>query len=244
MDADRAPQLKPTVGLLLSLTMRFLLITTAAILIVSCGSASAQRGRSSVRSIDFANFTYPGVRETSFSEQIFKLRKGKYGNPNYGMTLVKTLYGDVTGDGNEEALLIFKEESDGNAAYNYVYIYGVESRRPKLLWAFMTGDRADGGLRRVYAQQGRLTLELFGKETTIEDVSPSENRESTGLCCPRSVTRTRYRWRKGWFKREGPVEVRTNPAAESECPSCIVLASDWPGIRGAQSNKALQLTKR
>jgi len=128
------------------------------------------------------------------------------------MTLVKTSYGDITGDGREEAILLFSQDSDGNGVFNSVYIYTLENSRPKLLWAFMTGDRADGGLRRVYAKGGRLTIELFGKETRIEGDSATSSVEPTALCCPKSFTRTHYYWRNGRFEQKGQIEVQQNPA--------------------------------
>src|SRR5436309_442423 len=65
-----------------------------------------------------------------------------------------------------------------------------------LLWGFLTGDRADGGLRHIAAENGCLTIELYGKDTRIGGkLFGSE----PGLadCCAMSVTRTNYRWRNG-----------------------------------------------
>jgi hypothetical protein len=36
----------------------------------------------------------------------------------------------------------------------YVYIFIVENGKPELIWHFETGDRADGGLRQVFAEKG------------------------------------------------------------------------------------------
>jgi len=130
------------------------------------------------------------------------------------MSLVKTSYGDVTGDGREEAILVFSQDSEGNAAYKSVYVYTLESSRLKLLWAFMTGHRGDGGLRRVYAEGGNLTVELFGKETRIEEDSASSRAEPTALCCPKSFTLTHYHWHNGRFEQKGAMDVRPVPAGK------------------------------
>jgi hypothetical protein len=195
-------------------TLRLALLVTSLLV---ASQISAQRSSSPIRSIDFANLTYPGrkygVYKTPFPERRFRLRKGKYGDWRYGMTLMKTSYGDVTGDGKEEAILVFSHDSEGNGIYNSVYLYTLESNRPKLLWAFMTGDRADGGLRRVYARGGKLTVELFGRESRVEGDSASSSVEPTALCCPNSFTRTQYVWRNGRFEQKGEMDIQPYSAA-------------------------------
>lgn len=179
----------------------------------------------SIRSIDFTNFTYPGKTfgeyETPYPEQEFALRNREYGDWRYGLTMERTIYGDATGDGEEEAILVFSQNTDGSAANHSVYIYTLENKQPKLLWAFMTGDRANGGLRRVSAEGGRLVVELFGKETRIEEESASYTTEFSGLCCPESFTLTHYQWIEGRFQQVGEMDVQPNPAASSDCPTCL-----------------------
>ncbi len=172
----------------------------------------------SVRSIDFRNFTYPGSTygesEYYSPEEIFTLRDGTWGGPEYGMTLMTVSYGDVTGDGREEAILDFRQDNDGSAGLDSVYVYTLEDKRPKVLWVFTSGDRADGGLRRAYAVGGKLRVELYGKETLIEGSSATSSTETgVGLCCPKFFTRTSYEWASGRFRQSGPMEVLPDPAA-------------------------------
>ncbi|HEY0404365.1 MAG TPA: hypothetical protein VGC89_01475 [Pyrinomonadaceae bacterium] len=166
---------------------------------------------SSIRAVDFSNLTYPGSAfgnyEDYYPAQTFKLRGGKFGDWRYGLTLEKTLYADVTGDGEEDAIINFREETDGSAGQNCVYVFTIENRRLKALWSFESGDRAEGGLRSVYAEDGELVLELFGKETSVDNLNSAE---PTALCCPASFTRTRYQWREGEFQRQGEMEVFPN----------------------------------
>lgn len=172
----------------------------------------------SVRSIDFRNFTYPGIiygeLKGYYPEETFTLRDGAWGNPEYGMTLMNVTYGDVTGDGREEAILNFDQETDGSAGLSSVYIYTLEDKRPKLLWVFMSGDRGNGGLRRAYAGGGKLWVELYGKETLIEGSSATSSTETgVGLCCSKFFTRTSYEWAGGRFRQSGRIEVLPDPAA-------------------------------
>lgn len=174
----------------------------------------------SIRSIDFDNFTYPGStygqRGGYTPEQTFTLKHGKWGDWRDGLTLKKVIYGDVTGDGQEEAILTFDQDTEGSAGVSNVYIYTLEKRRPKVLWAFESGDRADGGLRRISVSQGKLVVELYGKETKIEGSETTLTTEFGGLCCPKSFTRTRYEWINERFRQSGGMEIFPNPEAESQ----------------------------
>jgi hypothetical protein len=116
-------------------------------------------------------------------------------------------YGDVTGDGQEEALVVLFAEVGGTESSNDVFIYTLKSGKPRLLWKFATGDRADGGLRRLYAENGRLVVELAGKNKIIGGTLYAPDGTSTGACCPTVFTRTKYRWMRGRFVRSGEPEV-------------------------------------
>ena len=54
-------------------------------------------------------------------------------------------YGDVTSDGEEEAIIELYAEAGGTEASEDVFIYAMRSGNPVLLWKFETGDRAEGG---------------------------------------------------------------------------------------------------
>ena len=170
---------------------------------------------SEIRRVDFANLTYPP--RPIYSRRKFKLNDGTYrGRPGipgakspwgdpYPVSLAAIAYGDVTGDSYEEAIVVLGESVAGTAAPLYLYVYTLERGRPKLLWAVAAGDRAEGGLRKVYAQSGKLVIELYGKGARVNgNVFAGDG---NGACCPLSVTRTRYRWKKMHFVQDGPSEI-------------------------------------
>ena len=166
----------------------------------------------SIRAIDFSNFTYPAYQQ-------FTLKNGKFGVMEDGMTLWKVVYGDVTGDGVEEAIVILNMDLAGSALMHRVYIYTLKNRLPKLILAFTSGDRAWGGLRKIYAKNGGLLVELFGKGTRFnKDLIGTDD---TGLCCPKSFTRTFYQWHRGRFRQKGEVRVLPNPMVGTRCPTCL-----------------------
>jgi hypothetical protein len=163
----------------------------------------------SIREIDFRNFTYPGTiigGERCYTpETIFTLRDGKYGEQDDGVTLKNVSYGDLTGDGQMEAIVNFRMDTDGTLGANLVYIFTIENKKPEVLWVWESGDRAAGGLRRIYAERGRLVVETYGNGTSL---SPDDiTADNTGLCCPKHFTRTRYEWIDEDFQHVGKMEV-------------------------------------
>lgn len=168
-----------------------------------------------IRSIDFANFTYPAKLIYSTGEKSFTLQNGKYqgrlsdgADIPYPVSLAYLTYGDITGDGAEEAMVVLFENVKGTAIPYYVYIYTLEKGSPKLLWAFQTGDRGAGGLRQVYAENGELGIELYGENKLIgKDLYGME----FGVCCPKVFTRARYKWQGKHFQQVEKEETLPNP---------------------------------
>jgi hypothetical protein len=150
----------------------------------------------SVRDTDFANFSFPWL---SMSQGTFHLTAGSLSPTRrsdgvieeVGLDLFDVLYGDVTGDGLEEAIVVLTMTTGGSAVPHWVYVYSPARAQPSLIWAFETGDRADEGLRKVSADKGDLLLELHDPE------------DSRGDCCPVLFTRARYRWAGARFCLRG-----------------------------------------
>lgn len=145
-----------------------------------------------------------------------RLRDGKYGSianfvprvtPRGGCWAVGVgpiEYGDVTGDGREEALVVLYAEAGGTESANDVFIYSLRKRRPVLLWKFQTGDRAEGGLIKIFADKGELVIDLAGENRFIG--GKLYGGDCTGACQPPFFTRSRYRWVRGGFRRRGRLE--------------------------------------
>lgn len=177
------------------------IIVLTLTLLISSPAFSRQRS-SSIHSVDFANFTYPwthGLRLRG-GTGTFSLRNGKRPEirdttghvEEIGVYLEQVSYGDVTGDGIEEAIIFMSILTGTSAMPGQVYIYTLRGNHTELLWSFSTGDRAEDGYRQVYADRGNLVVELNGPKRIGE-----------GLCCPVRFTRTRYQWRGGRFRQKG-----------------------------------------
>jgi len=113
-----------------------------------------------------------------------------------GMSYVTTRYLDLTGDGQDEAIVILKVETTGNAIPQLVYVYEWKDGKPELIWNFRTGDRADGGLKDLRVENGEIVIELYGQDRFL--LGETETSKITGdeeqLCCPTFFTRTSYKW--------------------------------------------------
>ena len=165
-----------------------------------------------IRKIDFRNFTYPWTEDLSTKdEKTFTLKNGElpYEKEQIGVSLAKVEYGDLTEDGQEEALINLVVETGGTAIPNMVYIYTLENEKPRLIWNFETGDRADGGLKRVYAENGKMMVELFGdnKFENGEWKFGFPKGKFQGYCCPTTYTKIRFKWNGEEFAVEGKPEL-------------------------------------
>ena len=122
-----------------------------------------------------------------------------------GMSYVTAKYFDVTGDGVDEAVVVLKVETGGSAVPQLVYVFTWKVNAPELIWPFRTGDRADGGLKNVIADNGDLVVELYGQDRFL--LGQTETGRITDdleqLCCPTYFTRTVYKWNRNAFVMQG-----------------------------------------
>ena len=164
---------------------------------------------SPIRKIDFANRTYVGPDD--FAET-FTLKNGEKpfvrGEEN-GIDLSNVSYADITGDGQEDAIVEIGVLTGGSANPSLVFIYTLKNGAPKVLWSFIGGDRAEGGLKDIYEQNGKLVVELFGVAKLVNNswrATVPKDKER-GLCCPTIYTRTVLRWDGKRFATVGSPEV-------------------------------------
>ncbi len=173
---------------------------------------------------NFKNFTYPLPRGWQGAMREITLENGKaplsMANDarKIGATFVGTKYGEVTGDGQDEAFVVIKIETGGSALPQIVYVFEWKNDKPELIWYFRTGDRADGGLRDLRAEKGNLVIELYGQDRYI--FGDVETMKVTGdeeqLCCPTYFTRIHYKLTGSRFVIQGKRE--TYSVAEPNAP--------------------------
>ena len=150
---------------------------------------------------DFKNFTYPlprGWQDIDVQEITLENGKRPMSAEKIGMEYVTAKFFDVTGDGRDEAFVILKVLTGSITIPQIVYIFEERDEHPELLWYFRTGDRAEGGLKRIYPEEGSLAIELFGRDRYIFDQMETSKivGDEQQPCCPSHYTKTLY-------KREG-----------------------------------------
>lgn len=161
---------------------------------------------------DFKNYVYPlprGWQDIDGKEAILENGVRRRSEERIGLSYVTTEFGEVTGDGEDEAFVILKIETAGSAIPQIVYVFTMKNEEPELIWHFRTGDRADGGLKDLRAENGELVVQLFGQDRFI--LGEVETSKITGdieqLCCPTFFTQTRYKWNGKNFQLQGKRET-------------------------------------
>ncbi len=178
---------------------------------VNATPSPEQTTSSPIGKFNFKNFTYPLPRGWQGEMNEITLENGKAplsmadDERKIGASHVSTKYGDVTGDGQDEALVTLKIETGGSAIPQTVYIFQWKNEKPEIIWYFRTGDRADGGLKTIGAEKGELLIELYGQDRFIfGDVETMKIiGDEEDLCCPKWFTKTRLKWNGRNFLTQG-----------------------------------------
>lgn len=154
---------------------------------------------SPIGKFDFKNFTYKlprGWQDADGKEAVLENGLRRTTEEKIGLLYITTKFFDVTGDGQDEAVVILKINTAGSAIPQIVYVFEWKTDAPNLIWQFRTGDRADGGLKTVRAENSEIIVELYGQDRFI--LGEVETSKITGdeeqLCCPTHFTRNRYKF--------------------------------------------------
>lgn len=141
---------------------------------------------SEIRRIDFNNFTYQafcGGSQPDGETTKITIKDGKYEGsgddfPSY-FEADADAYGDLDGDGREEAAVSSLCNTGGTGQFSEGYVYTLKNGKPFLLAHFEGGDRGFGGLQSVRIKNGFLFVERSDGEAN---------------CCAEYSLTTKYRW--------------------------------------------------
>ncbi len=144
-------------------------------------TANAQNG---IRKVDFKNFTYQVANGEE--KETVKVTDGEYSRTSaddpFYFTVTDISYGDLDGDGQEEAIVRTRLNTGGTGNFTNGQIFTLKNGKPVILTEFEGGDRAYGGLAGANIANGALTVERY---------APGEGGAN---CCPEYVETTRYKW--------------------------------------------------
>lgn len=141
-----------------------------------------------VTKIDFNNFTYEPYCAGEDSQKVtvkdgeFSESKEVDGFPDrFYFRVFETTYGDLTGDGKPEAVVLTTCNTGGTGNFTEGFIYTMRGAKPSLVARIPGGDRAYGGLREARVENEILIIES-------NDVG-----EAGGACCPEFVVTSYYK---------------------------------------------------
>ncbi|MCS6874937.1 MAG: hypothetical protein N2Z23_06900 [Pyrinomonadaceae bacterium] len=162
---------------------------------------------SPIAQYDFRNFTYPLPRgwqdidskEAELKDGVRPILMPESKNDRekrIGLLYLTQKFLDIDSDGTDETAVILQVQTGGASIPHLVYIFKENQGQPKLIWYFRTGDRADGGLKNIYVENGLLTIELYGKDRYIigEVETAKINGDEEQICCPTHFTKSQYKW--------------------------------------------------
>ena len=161
------------------------LILTLAITLAATFATAAQ---SDIRSIDFKNFTYPAFCVSEETENI-TVKDGEFSQEKemdgyvdrFYFKVFDVSYGDLNGDRRDDAIILTVCNTGGTGYFSEGFIYSMRSGKPNLVARIPGGDRAEGGLRKAWVENGLLV---------VESNDPGLH---GGACCPQVIVTSRYR---------------------------------------------------
>lgn len=137
-----------------------------------------------VHKVDFNNFTYRAFCGDDEEASDIKVSGGKIeekSGDNYLRFDVQSIdYGDLNGDGKDEAVIITVCNTGGTGQFSEGYIYSIKNNKPVLTGRIAGGDRAGGGLVSAKIENGLLVVE-------------SNEEGGSGLCCPEFIVTNKFR---------------------------------------------------
>lgn len=159
-----------------------------------------------IRAVDFRNFAYAPdcLRGEDGSGERIETSEGEFQRhgefERIDFRVAQIVYGDLTGDGRDEAVVLTGCSTGGTAYLTEGMVYTLREGQPVEIGRVAAGSKAFGGLASLAIEQGQLVVE---RHATDED-GPH--------CCPRYLDTTRLRWDGKTLVPQGGTTRRPLPA--------------------------------
>lgn len=127
-----------------------------------------------IHKIDFRSFIYrPACADFESNAPNVPLQvaagkfEGKTGTDLEGtyFEVQEVLYGDLNGDGKDEAMVRTLCNTGGTGQFDEGFVYGMKDGTPVLIGRIPGGDRASGGVRCARFEDGALKVERVGNDS-------------------------------------------------------------------------------
>jgi hypothetical protein len=160
---------------------------------------AAGSGGKTVHDIDWLNRAYDSgeVGTVTVKDGVYEYAMDENGNmvaPDYepndpdayvergSFEVGKPLFGDLDGDGADEAVLVVYFNGGGTGRFTGIDVYAMRDGKEAVLGSIPGGDRGDGGISDV---------KLEGKVVMVDRMM---SMEGDGACCPSKVQHERWTW--------------------------------------------------
>lgn len=119
-----------------------------------------------IRKVNFKNFTYHPYCADEEPEKI-TVKNGEFSKEtkydefteHFYFNIFSINYGDLNGDGKDEAVILSVCNTGGTGRFSEGYVYTIKAGKPSLLARIPGGDRAFGGLRKAKVENGLLVVD-------------------------------------------------------------------------------------
>lgn len=193
------------------------LLFASIILLAACGGSTKQppagtvagsaagAAATAIRAIDFANRTYESdAGKVTVVDGEVELPPEDPEMPEMLMSFSvgKPSYGDVDGDGVEEAVVVTSFNGGGTGQFTEAEVYALRAgaKEPVRIGVIGGGDRGDGGLDDV-----RIEGDVIRVDRNLAT-------EDDGTCCPSKLVQETWRWDgKAFVEDEAKRTTVANP---------------------------------
>ncbi len=155
-------------------------LVTSILVGANADVSSAAVDRMAIRKVDFKNFTYTDIEEGQPTAVVDGEFSRDDENGLLFVNVAEIAYGDLTGDGIEEAVVTIGFSTGGSGFFTDGRVFTLVSGRAVEVASLGVGDRADGGIDTVQIVRGQISVERFGND-------------QTGACCPSLLERSKWR---------------------------------------------------
>jgi hypothetical protein len=158
------------------------------LIVLLLAGVDAVYAQADIRKVDFQNFTYKPYCAGEDAQNV-TVKKGEYSKEtpmdgyvdHFYFNILGVEYGDLTGDKQDEAVVLSVCNTGGTGNFTEGFIYTMKGGKPVLLGRVPGGDRAEGGLRSLTVENGHLVVDA-------NDASAD-----SGACCPEYAIKSNYR---------------------------------------------------
>ncbi|MBI1746018.1 MAG: HEAT repeat domain-containing protein [Acidobacteria bacterium] len=117
-------------------------------------------GYTSLRDVDFENFRYQyGGQSMVVQDGHFEGAEEELGRESLDVILVK--FGFLTQSANEDAIVLTRYNGGGTGLFDSLYLFKLADNQPVLVSTLECGDRAMGGVRSFYVENGSLYVTRY-----------------------------------------------------------------------------------